>query len=122
MNQKIKEVSERFEGFEGLIQEIEDTDWSISDIEDEYISLQIYSSYGQDFNITVKLGNDKDEFLENLYRYYDGFDVSYETYLWLDDEGHGKNGAPYDMKDVYEDMEECESFILDLYGTLKSNK
>ena len=39
---------------------------------------------------------------------YESFDVSEEAYLWLDNSGHGKNGAPYDMKDVYEDIEEAK--------------
>ena len=43
----------------------------------------------------------------NLRDYINDFDVSYEAYLWLDDTGHGRNGAPYEMIDVYEDMEEC---------------
>ena len=47
--------------------------------------------------------------------YYNDFDVSYEAYLWLDNTGHGTNGAPHDMKAVYEDMEECEGFIYELY-------
>lgn len=44
--------------------------------------------------------------IESLYKevahYYFNFDVSYETYSWLDEKGHGKNGAPYDMSDVYD--------------------
>ena len=34
--------------------------------------------------------------------------------LWLDEFGHGKNGAPYDMKDVYEDFEWVKNRILTL--------
>ena len=34
-----------------------------------------------------------------------------EAYLWLDETGHGKNGAPYRMKDVVKDMEEAEKMI-----------
>lgn len=48
------------------------------------------------------------------------YDVSYETYLWLDDEGHGSNGAPYDMKDVYEDMEWWKDSLENLANTLES--
>ena len=44
--------------------------------------------------------------IESLYKevahYYFNFDVSYETYSWLDEKDHGKNGAPYDMSDVYD--------------------
>ena len=47
----------------------------------------------------------------NIKEYYDNFDVDEEAYLWLDETGHGKNGAPYRMKDVVEDMEEAEKMI-----------
>ena len=49
---------------------------------------------------------------------YDNYDCSYEAYLWLDNTGHGTNGAPYDMKDVYEDMEACEKMIFELWESL----
>ncbi len=42
-----------------------------------------------------------------------------EAYLWLDSDGHGINGAPYDMKDLYEDFEACESAIYDLCEYLR---
>lgn len=42
------------------------------------------------------------------------YDVSEQTMLWLDEFGHGKNGAPYDMKDVYEDFEWVKNRILTL--------
>ena len=41
------------------------------------------------------------------------YDVSYETYLWLDNTGHGKNGAPYELEDILEDIKACEQYIQD---------
>ena len=52
----------------------------------------------------------------NILSYYQDFDVSYETSLWIGSDGHGKNGAPYEIKDIYEDMEECHEFIMELYN------
>ena len=46
--------------------------------------------------------------------------MCYETYLWLDSDGHGKNGAPYDMKDLYEDMEACREIIYELYEIVEA--
>lgn len=63
----------------------------------------------------LKKGNNIECFCNNIYDYYDNFDVSYETYLWLDSDGHGVNGAPYDMKDIYEDMAWCQNKIYDIY-------
>lgn len=74
-----------------------------------------FSSAGQDFGFYIDNEKTLGRIASNILRYYEYFDVSYEAYLWLDKEGHGKNGAPYDMKDVYEDMIECESFIYELY-------
>ena len=76
-----------------------------------------YSPAGRDFCFEVSVPNEDDEdtFCENvadaIYAYWEDFDVSYETYLWLDDTGHGKNGAPHNMKDLYEDMQACSDMI-----------
>jgi len=43
-----------------------------------------------------------------------------EAYLWLDSNGHGKNGAPYRMRDVLDDMEEAEKMIETLLDAIKS--
>lgn len=82
------------------------------------IEFQKYSSAGQDFHFSVDAENDLSVFAENILRLYIDFDVSAEAYLYLDSEGHGRNGAPYDMKAVYEDMEECREFILELYNVI----
>ena len=73
-----------------------------------------YSPAGQDFSFVIDIGDSVEEMLSNIYKYHSNFDVSEEAYLWLDNTGHGKNGAPYDMRDVYDDMVACETFILEL--------
>jgi len=65
-----------------------------------------YSPAGQDFRFSIT-ATSADELYVRLRKRCDDFDCSEEAYLWLDDTGHGKNGAPHDMKDVYEDMEAC---------------
>lgn len=102
-----------------VIEEIEELGWNATIEDDNQISLQIFSPSGHDFNISIETEGDVDTFIENIYNCYENFDVSYETYLWLDEEGHGKNGAPYDMRDLYNDMEACEQLILKLYNNLK---
>lgn len=49
---------------------------------------------------------------------YESFDPSYEAYLWLDSEGHGKNGAPYEMGDVFAEMKELEDKLKHLSDVL----
>ena len=87
-------------------------------------SFSKFSPAGKDFYFEVSVPNedDEDNFCENvadaIYTYWEDFDVSYETYLWLDDTGHGKNGAPHNMKDLYEDMQACSDMIHDLWLAL----
>ena len=74
----------------------------------------------RNFNISVEMsGNDVKSFIHNLYECYDSYDPDYEAYLWIGEDGHGKNGAPYHIKDIVEDMEAAEKYILDLYLTLE---
>lgn len=61
------------------------------------------------------------EFLDTngVYRSWkQNYDGGYAAYLWLDNTGHGLNGAPYDMKDVYEDMEACKKMVYELWKLL----
>ena len=52
-------------------------------------------------------------------RYYEDFDPDYEAYLWIGDDGHGRNGAPYHIKDIVSDMEEAEEQIYELLQALE---
>ena len=112
--EKIYEIAER-EGWQ--------VDYSYTDEKETDIifSFEKYSPAGRDFCFEVCVPNDEDEYViydsvaDAIYTYFEGFDVSYETYIWLDEEGHGKNGAPYDMSDVYKDTESCEKMIDDLW-------
>ena len=91
-------------------------------------SFEKYSPAGQDFYFEVSVPNKEDE--DTLYdnvtdainTYWEGFDVCYETYILLDETGHGKNGAPHDMKDLYEDMQACADMIHDLWLALIGKK
>lgn len=60
-------------------------------------------------------GNDTDSLLQEIEEYYEGFDLDYEACLWI-----GKNGAPYRIKDIVNDMEQAEAMIEKLYETLKT--
>ena len=101
-----------------LFKKAEELGWTIKKECETIYCFQKFSPAGQDFYFFVDTENDPDLFLPNLLSVYNDFDVSYETYLWLDDTGHGRNGAPYDMKDVYEDMEACEEMIYGLWSKL----
>lgn len=89
---------------------------TISEDVDVNISFAKTSSYGQDFNFEISVDKDASmiEIWKGLQSYQNNFDVSAEAYLWLDESGHGKNGAPFEMIDVYKDMEECKGFVTEL--------
>ena len=106
---------------EVLFQKIENEGWSIVEEGENEYRLGKYSPHGQDFSIIVE-GETEAALIKNIHEAYENYDVSEETYLWLDHTGHGINGAPYDMKDVLEDMEACESMILELYNTLRETQ
>ena len=91
---------------EQLLKVAKGLDWSISDYGDT-LEFSKYSDYGQDFSFCIG----SDDLIRNLGDYIGDFDVSEEAYKWLDDSGHGKNGAPYEMCDVYNDMEDCKEMM-----------
>lgn len=88
-----------------LNQIAKELDWNVS-FEDNEIVFQRYSPAEQDF--FFKVPNDcLANVILSIEKYRDSFDISYESYIWLDNTGHGKNGAPYDMLDVYNDIKDC---------------
>lgn len=80
------------------------------------IYFTFYTDCGQDVNQEIDLydWNDEEEIKEKLDELYDNFDVDYETYIWIGDDGHGKSGAPYHIKDILADMEEVDEKLKQL--------
>ena len=99
-----------------FIQIAERLGWSVT--KDRYdIELQFYTDYGQDFSFLV---NRNEDYVKQVYDYYNSFDPDEEALLWVDDSGHGKNGAPYRLRDIITDMEEVENELEKLYDALIS--
>lgn len=74
-----------------------------------------YTKVGQDFNFSAEMKYaDPDTFIKSVREYYENYDPDEEAYLWIGDDGHGKNGAPYRISDIVADMEDAESMV----GTL----
>ena len=72
----------------------------------------MYKRQGQDFGFSVEMRDDDPEnFLQELEKYYEAYDPDYEAYPWIGPDGHGKNGAPYHIKDIVCDMEAAEAMI-----------
>lgn len=53
-----------------------------------------------------------------LLNLWEDYDVSEETYIWLDDTGHGRSGAPYDLEDVLADKKEWEAKLYEMAQSL----
>lgn len=81
--------------------------------DEEYVIFQKHSTAGQDFSVELKV-EDVYDIKSKLEEAHEDYDVSEEAYLWLDDTGHGRDGAPYEMIDVYRDMEECKGLLEEL--------
>ena len=99
----------------------EELGWTVTWEENRYVMFSQYSPAGQDFNCEIDYTT-LDEIGKKVFEYYKAFDVSYEAFLWLDEEGHGKNGAPYEMIDVYNDMKACEEMLCKLYQALEGSE
>ena len=117
MDKKFEKIC-RIANSEGWTVDYSYTDEKETDV---IFSFEKYSPDGRDFVFEICVKNKDDEYTlyynvaDAIADYLEGFDVSYETYIWLDETGHGKNGAPYDMSDVYKDTESCEKMIDDLW-------
>lgn len=109
------EINKRLEY---ILEKTQSLDYKIEQEDGIVYSLRTFSPFGQDCYAEIDSENDADMFINNLRNYADDFDVSYEAYLWLDETGHGKNGAPYDMRDVYEDMEWWKNAMTELADAL----
>jgi hypothetical protein len=81
------------------------------------VTFQFYTDYGQDVMLEIELEdwNDTEEICDKLKKLYENFDVDYETYIWIGEDGHGKNGAPYHIQDILNDMENAEKKLGELY-------
>lgn len=88
------------------------------------VNFQFYSPRSRDFSFDVEVVP-KDNMFETfaymaneVCNYIESFDISYETYIWLDNTGHGKNGAPYELSDVLNDTLWCNKKLLSIYEFL----
>ena len=86
--------------------------------DDEHVTIffSFYTNGGQDASQEIDLydWDNVDEIRDKLDDLHENFDVDYETYIWLGNDGHGKSGAPYHIKDVLADMEEVEEKLKQL--------
>lgn len=75
-----------------------------------------------DINISPDLSQSEivARFMANFHWQIRNFDPSYEASIYLDDTGHGNASlnAPFDMRDVYNEMLHCKEMMIELYDAL----
>lgn len=99
----------------------EELDWSynVDDTPNERgevcVVLEKYSPQGQDFMVSIWFETDNEcDFADKLEEYWRDFDPSEEAINWIGPDGHGINGAPYDLQDIINDMVDCKEMLRDL--------
>lgn len=101
----------------------ENDDWSVYNHDDEYNTIDLYiskrSSMDQDFGFYIECKTaEADELIKAIEDYHDSYDPDEEAALWVGPDGHGCNGAPYNLSDLIEDMQECKSNVKKLVDLL----
>lgn len=46
--------------------------------------------------------------------YWQNFDPDEEAAKWIGEDGHGVNGAPYSLREILNDMVDCEDMLCEL--------
>lgn len=106
-----------------IVSEAEKHGWSVrtDDLENGHIQFEFFqlTPVGQDFNFSAEMTDDDPQTLvEDIKKYYEGFNVDEEAHLWIGPDGHGIKGAPYHIKDIVSDMEAAEEMVYQLYTAL----
>ena len=106
----------------------DDLGWSynVSDTPNERgevcVELEKYSPQDQDFIATIWFENENEQdFIDKLRNYWENYDPDEEAVSWVGNDGHGKNGAPYSIRDIINDMEDCKSMLRELYIEFYNN-
>lgn len=81
------------------------------------IEFENYTQFGQNLIVTIFIKEDSTihDVAKSVYKYWESFDPDYEASFWIGSDGHGKNGAPYHISDIVEDMKNAQNMIEDLF-------
>lgn len=109
--QKIEEIAE------GLGWNVS---WNVQGSE-KYATFAQYSPAGEDFSFDVWYEN-LNEIGSCVRNYWENYDPAEEAMAWLGPDGHGQNGAPYEMEDLLNDKKEIESMLESLGDALVDGK
>ena len=85
------------------------------------IEISAYSPGGGDFNAAFN-AQTLEALREDMAHYIDGYDIDAEAALWIGEDGHGKNGAPYHIADIVTDQTWWRDLLSDLHDFLLTIK
>ena len=78
------------------------------------VSFWIDTGVTYDFGIELSV-EDFCDLTREVFDRYEGFDPDEETALWIGPDGHGKNGAPYHIQDILDEMNQIDEELRKLY-------
>jgi stage V sporulation protein G len=100
------------------------TEWKVSvsqngDRNETVVEFNTISPAGEDFYATVVVEGKPtvNEIAKSLLAYQEDFNPVAEALLWVDSEGHGKNGAP-ELEELIADKKHMKQEMLDLYNAI----
>ena len=101
-----------------LYKALEKSCWIIDSIDGNTITFYCDAMLNYDTSTEIE-ANTMQEVIEQV-KEKAGMDVDYEASLWIGSDGHGKNGAPYHIKDIVQEMEDYAEALEELAETLEA--
>lgn len=99
-----------------IIEAAEKLDWTVKEYEDGTAEFSQYSPAGEDFSFTVNAENAAQE----IYEYYDNFDVDDHIEMWVEAKQNGVAGVP-SIRRLVEDAEAISEMLKTLAGAVLSD-
>lgn len=87
--------------------------WNVTTSDNSDGSLEVNfntdTKFGQDLNCWGTLKDeDYQSLADEIQNWYESYDPDEEAMLWVGSDGHGKNGAPYYLRNILDDMEDAK--------------
>lgn len=99
-----KDIEDKIEDLDFTITS-RDTNGNLYQIEIEKVLP--YNSHEMLFTLQCEKDNPS-SVVDAFKQLYDNYDADYETSLWIGEDGHGKNGAPYHIETILKQMQQIE--------------
>lgn len=88
----------------------------IGDLQDRYVELEFFSPLGEDFIMSIDFDGTPKDFVVQFCSYCADFDPDDHAAFWV--EQRGQNGTPSSVRDLIDDAEAIDDFLLDVLQQL----